>query len=88
MKKLPAILRLDTRLLLFFLIVSIAGACGTSRAATKKRRKVRMPCPCNLHRHFPVYLAYASSDQNEVCFSPRRADVSQSGVERLCRWPN
>jgi hypothetical protein len=88
MKQLPAILRLGTRLLLFFLIVGIAAACGTSRAGTKKRRKVRMPCPCNLHHHFPVYLAYASSEQNEVCFSPGRADVSQSGAERLCRGPN
>jgi hypothetical protein len=88
MKKLPAILRVSSKLLLFFLIVGIAGACGTSRAGTKKRRKVRMPCPCNLHHHFLVYLAYANSEQNKVCLSPGGTNVSQSGVERLCREPN
>ncbi len=88
MKKLPTVLQISSKLLLFFLIIGIAGACAASRAGTKKRRKVRMPCPCNLHHHFPVYLAYANSEQNEVCLSPGGANVSQSGAERLCREPN
>jgi len=52
MKKVPRSLRWLTLLGFAFLV----GACGVGRPGAKKRRKVRMPCPCNLHHHFPVYL--------------------------------
>lgn len=61
-------------------------ACGGPRAGAKKRRKVRMPCPCNLYPHFPVYLAYASQKEREwiTGFSGAYRLYSDSGS--VCRW--
>jgi len=66
----------------------LMGACGAGRPGTKKRRKVRMPCPCNLYPHFPVYLAYANEQKHAVSFSPEWAHGSHAPSKRLCRKPD
>ncbi len=69
-------------------LVMAAGtvACGGPRAGAKKRRKVRMPCPCNLGPHFPVYLAYASQKERKWATSPSRAYQPYDDSGGVCRW--
>ncbi len=84
MKKITLSLRWLALLGFAFLV----GACGAGRPGTKKRRKVRMPCPCNLYPHFPVYLGYASEQKDTVSFSPEWACGIYPPSKRLCRRPN
>ena len=84
MKKVPRSLRWLTLLGFAFLV----GACGVGRPGAKKRRKVRMPCPCNLHHHFPVYLTYANEQKSTVSPSLKWAHGSYPPSKRLCRRPD
>ncbi len=67
-------------------LLAVVVACGGPRAGAKKRRKVRMPCPCNLHPHFLVYLAYANQEECKSRIGSEWAYDSHDGSKRLCCW--
>ena len=69
-----------------FLGIVVVVACGGSRTVAKKRRKVRMPCPCNLSPRFPVYLAYASHKERERITGAERDYGPYYDSGRVCRW--
>ncbi len=86
MIKLRAILRKYAFLMGLSGVLAMTIACTGPRSVAKKRRKVRMPCPCNLYFRFPVYLAYASQKECESSTGLEWAYWHHHNNRGVCRW--